>query len=77
METRFAQVFSVYLINGGNVNDANVGDPVMATVETTTPGAPITPGPFKGMSMNCRACHLVDDVLTSPVEVQFRTEEMG
>lgn len=66
METRFAQAFSVYLANGGNVNHANVGDPVMATLETTTPAAPITPGPFKGMSMNCRACHLVDDVLTTP-----------
>jgi len=66
METRFAQAFSVYVNSGGNVNDAKAGDPVMATVETTTPAAPITPGPFKGMSMNCRACHLVDDVLTTP-----------
>jgi len=66
VETRFAQAFSVYLANGGKVNDASVGDPVMGTVETTTPGAPITPGPFKGMSMNCRQCHLVDDVLTTP-----------
>lgn len=66
VETRFAQAFSVYLANGGNVDDAMVDDPVMATLETTTPGSPITPGPFKGMSMNCRACHLVDDVLTTP-----------
>lgn len=66
METRFPQVFTVYLANGGNVNDAKVGDPVMATLETTTPAAPITPGPFKGMSMNCRACHLIDDVLRTP-----------
>jgi hypothetical protein len=66
VETRFAQAFSVYLNNGGKVNDANVGDPVMDVEETTTPGAPIAPGPFKGMSMNCRACHLVDDVLTTP-----------
>jgi hypothetical protein len=66
VETRFAQAFSVYLANGGNVNDAMVDDSVMATLETTTPGSPITPGPFKGMSMNCRACHLVDDVLTTP-----------
>ncbi|HJT20565.1 MAG TPA: hypothetical protein VJ746_08845 [Nitrospira sp.] len=66
METRFAQAFSVYLDNGGNVNDANVDDPVMNTEETTAPGAPITPGPFKRLSMNCRSCHLVDDVLTTP-----------
>ena len=26
----------------------------------------IDPGPFRGMSMNCRACHIVDDVLTAP-----------
>ncbi|HBH81667.1 MAG TPA: hypothetical protein DDY39_17720, partial [Nitrospira sp.] len=31
-----------------------------------TIGAPIAPGPFKGRSMNCRACHLVDDVLEAP-----------
>jgi hypothetical protein len=66
METRFAQAFSAFLAAGGNVNDPNVGDPVVDTVETTTPGVPIDPGPFKGMSMNCRSCHFVDDVLTAP-----------
>jgi hypothetical protein len=64
LETRFAQAFKTYLDNGGNVNDPNVGDPVVDTQETM--GAPIDPGPFKGMSMNCRACHIVDDVLTVP-----------
>jgi hypothetical protein len=66
VETRFAQAFKAFLDSGGNVNDHNAGDAVVDTVETTTPGAPIDPGPFKGLSMNCRACHLVDDVLTSP-----------
>jgi len=64
LETRFAQTFKVFLDNGGNINDANIGDVVMDTTETL--GTPITPGPFKGLSMNCRACHLVDDVLTVP-----------
>ncbi|SPP63369.1 hypothetical protein [Nitrospira lenta] len=64
LETRFAQAFKVFMDNGGAVNDPNAGDAVMSTVETT--GAPITPGPFAGRSMNCRACHLVDDVLTAP-----------
>ena len=49
----------MFLGNGGNVNDPH-GD----AVETL--GAPIDPGPFKGLSMNCRACHFVDDVLSSP-----------
>jgi hypothetical protein len=66
VETRFAQAFSAYLANGGNVNNATVGDPVMTVLQTTTPGAPIAPGPFRGLSMNCRQCHLVDEVLTTP-----------
>ena len=61
LETRFAQAFKVFLDNGGNVNDPGAGDAVVDTVETV--GAPITPGPFSGRSMNCRACHMVDDVL--------------
>jgi hypothetical protein len=64
LETRFAQAFKMFLDNGGNMNDPNAGDAVVDTVETT--GAPIGPGPFKGLSMNCRACHLVDDVLMAP-----------
>ncbi|HEX6532458.1 MAG TPA: hypothetical protein VF019_07530 [Nitrospira sp.] len=66
METRFPQSFKAFLDAGGKVNDPNVGDPVVATVETVTPGAPIDPGPFAGLSMNCRSCHFVDDVLTAP-----------
>src|SRR6476620_6970948 len=65
METRFAQSFKAFLDAGGNVNDPNVGDPVVNTVETVTPGAPIDPGPFAGLSMNCRSCHFVDDLLTA------------
>ena len=64
LETRFAQAFKASLDNGGDINDPNIGDPVVDTVETL--GAPIHPGPFKGLSMNCRACHLVDDVLDAP-----------
>lgn len=66
METRFAQAFSAFLNNGGNVNSPNIGDPVVGTVETMTPGTPISPGPFSGLSMNCRSCHFVDEVLTAP-----------
>lgn len=57
LETRFAQAFKVFVDNGGNVNDPIAGDPVMDIVETTTPGAPIDPGPFKSQTINCRACH--------------------
>jgi len=64
METRFAQAFKAYLDDGGKINNPTAGDAVINTVETM--GAPIDPGPFKGLSMNCRACHMVDDVLTAP-----------
>ncbi|HMS84245.1 MAG TPA: hypothetical protein PKD12_11390 [Nitrospira sp.] len=64
LETRFAQAFKIFLDNGGNANDPNIDDSVVNTVKTL--GAPIAPGPFKGLSMNCRACHLVDDVLDAP-----------
>lgn len=64
LETRFAQAFKASLDNGRDINDPNIGDHVVDTVEAL--GAPIDPGPFKGLSMNCRACHLVDDVLDAP-----------
>src|SRR5262249_35176870 len=65
METRFAQTFKAFLDAGGNVKDPNAGGPRVGTVETVTPGAPIDPGPFKGMAINCRSCHFVDDVLAA------------
>jgi hypothetical protein len=52
VETRFAQAFKAFLDSGSNVNDHNAGDAVVDTVETTTPGAPVDPRPFKGLSMN-------------------------
>ena len=64
LETRFAQVFKLFVDTGGDVNDPKIDDNVVDTVETL--GTPINPGPFKGLSMNCRACHLVDDVLDAP-----------
>ena len=66
LETRFAQAFKVFLDHGGNINNLNAGDPVVATAETTNPLAPINPGAFKRLSMNDRACHMVDDLLTAP-----------
>lgn len=66
LETRFAQAFKTFVDAGGNINDPNAGDPTMDAVETTVPGSPLTPGPFQGRSMNCRACHLVDDMLAAP-----------
>jgi hypothetical protein len=66
VETRFAQFFKSYLDSGGNVNDVlPVGDPVMNLTETTAPGVGL-PGPFAGLSMNCRACHLVDEHVGIP-----------
>jgi len=61
VETRFAQAFKAYLDSGGQVNaPLPVGDPVMNLSETTGPGVGL-PGPFAGLSMNCRSCHLVDE----------------
>lgn len=58
LETRFAQFFSAH------AQDVNAslpqGDPVMESTQTR--GAPL-PGPFAGQSMNCAACHLVDQQL--------------
>src|SRR5262245_7832485 len=59
LETRFAQFFAA------NATDLNAplpdgGDPVVETTETT--GDPLA-GPFAGLAINCRSCHLVDEQL--------------
>ncbi|MFO1518323.1 MAG: hypothetical protein U1F57_01450 [bacterium] len=60
IETRFAQFFKTH--SSGNFNAPLAqGDPVMDTTQTING---ILPGPFKGQSMNCRACHLVDEQLS-------------
>jgi len=57
VETRFAQFY--FAQAQGNANyQLPAGDPVMNATITT--GLPL-PGPFAGQSMNCRACHLVDE----------------
>lgn len=64
LETRFAQFFKQFVDNGGGANrPLPAGDPVMNT--TVTVGEPL-PGPFAGQSMNCRACHLVDEHVETP-----------
>lgn len=61
LETRFAQFFAVRA--QGDANAAlEAGDPILD--ETTTTATPLA-GPFAGQSMNCRACHLVDEHFTS------------
>lgn len=66
VETRFAQAFKAYLDSGGNVNDTlPAGDPVMDLSETTRSGVGLS-GPFAGLTMNCRACHLVDEHVGTP-----------
>ncbi len=60
LETRFAQAFFIQC--NGDVNAPVTGDPVLDSTVTT--GSPLT-GPFIGKTMNCRACHLVDEQLTS------------
>lgn len=59
LETRFAEFF---FRNGGHDVNAPLatGDPVLDS--TRTAGGTL-PGPFAGQSMNCRACHLVDEQL--------------
>jgi len=64
LETRFSQFFKSYLDAGGTVNTSlPAGDPVMDLTVTTGAGLP---GPFAGLSMNCRACHLVDEHVGMP-----------
>ena len=61
LETRFAQYFEAHSHGDANRPLAN-GDPVMdSTITTDQP----QPGPFAGQSMNCRACHLVDEQNTA------------
>src|SRR5262249_24229779 len=58
VETRFSQYF--YAHSGGQVNEPlATGDPVVYTIETTH--GPV-PGPFAGQAINCRSCHLIDEV---------------
>jgi cytochrome c peroxidase len=62
LETRFAQFFAAH--SGGDVNAAlAAGDPALDTTQTL--GAPL-PGPYAGQSMNCAACHLVDQQGAAP-----------
>jgi hypothetical protein len=56
LETRFSEYF--YTNSQGDANATIPGDPTVATL-TTTSG--LVPGPFAGMAMNCRQCHLVDE----------------
>lgn len=61
-ETRFAQFFAS--MSPADVNASGVpGDPVVDTTETTQSSLP---GPFAGKSINCSACHLVDQQLKVP-----------
>jgi hypothetical protein len=58
LETRFAQFF--FTNSGGDANATLTnGDPVMEF--TVSPIYGNLPGPFAGQSMNCRACHLVEE----------------
>jgi cytochrome c peroxidase len=62
LETRFAQYFAA------NMTDVNaplaVGDPVVNQVQNASTGP--MPGPFAGQSINCRACHFVDEFQGMP-----------
>jgi cytochrome c peroxidase len=57
LETRFAQFFAAHAA-GVNI-PLSAGDPVVDRVVT---GEGSVPGPFAGQAINCRSCHLVDDV---------------
>lgn len=56
-ETRFAQFFAAHF-NGDVNTPLSGGDSVMD--ESITLGSPLL-GPYRGKSMNCAACHLVDE----------------
>jgi len=57
LETRFAQFFAANMT--GDVNQPlAAGDPALDALETI---GDTRAAPFAGKSMNCRACHLVDE----------------
>ncbi|HZE97259.1 MAG TPA: hypothetical protein VE981_09540 [Planctomycetota bacterium] len=61
-DTRFSQFFFAHA--KGQVNrPLDAGDPVM---ERSVGACEDLPGPFAGRSMNCRACHLVNEHLNVP-----------
>ncbi len=64
LETRFAQLFHVFLNDGGSVNDPlSNGDPVLEkAVNWKLSPDQFADGPFAGQSMNCRSCHFVDEI---------------
>jgi len=60
LETRFAEFFASHLA-GGDVNaPLAAGDPTLDEVVDADGTA--SPGPFLGQAMNCRQCHLVDEL---------------
>ena len=65
LETRFSQLFKVFLENGGDVNDSMpLGDSVLEkVVNWKLQPDQFADGPFAGQSMNCRSCHFVDEQL--------------
>ena len=68
LETRFAQLFKIFLDDGGDVNDPlPQGDPALDKVTNwQLPPDQYADGPFAGQSMNCRSCHFVDELLDGP-----------
>nr|MBA3964488.1 hypothetical protein [Nitrospirales bacterium] len=68
LETRFAQLFKIFLDDGGDVNDPlPQGDPALDKVTNwQLPPDQFADGPFAGQSMNCRSCHFVDELLDIP-----------
>jgi hypothetical protein len=68
LETRFSQYF--FTNCGGDVNAEIPGDPTVSNLLTTTG---YVTGPFRGLAMNCRQCHLVDEEGYGP----FGTNVLG
>ena len=66
LETRFAQVFKVFLDGGRNVNDPlpfEERDKALdKAVNWKNSPEQFADGPFAGQSMNCRSCHFVDEI---------------
>jgi len=61
LETRFAQAF--FAQSSGDANAKAPTDAALNVLET--PGSPL-PGAFTGKTMNCRNCHMVDEMVGVP-----------
>ena len=71
-ETRFAQYFAVHM-RDNDVNLPPERDPFMEVVRVPRAPGGTVPNPYRGKSMNCRACHFVEELSMTVTPVGSRS----